>query len=292
LIEFQPRVGTIGTGTLREEYIAAAAADIIAKIPEPFDRIKLVDLIPTPTPTQVVLLQEVEAWNNLVIQMTTSLKNLQRALKGEIGMSAELDELSISLYNGTLPSMWAKYAPATKMKLPTWLEHFYKRYKQYEKWIATKEDPVVMWLSGLHTPESYLTALVQVTCKKYKWPLDRTTLTTRVTKWTNPDEVKEKPQDGCYVHGLYLEGAGWDVEKGVLRRQKPKELYCIMPVMEVIPVENSKLKLQNTFRTPVYVTPDRRGADGVGLVFEADLPTFEHQSHWVLQGVALMLNYE
>jgi dynein heavy chain len=40
----------------------------------------------------------------------------------------------------------------------------------------------------------------------------------------------------------------------------------------------------------VYVTQARRNAMGVGLVFEADLSTSEHPSHWVLQGVALVLN--
>lgn len=29
---------------------------------------------------------------------------------------------------------------------------------------------------------------------------------------------------------------------------------------------------------------------GVGLVFEADLATTEHNSHWTLQGVCLTLN--
>jgi dynein heavy chain len=48
--------------------------------------------------------------------------------------------------------------------------------------------------------------------------------------------------------------------------------------------------LQNTLRTPVYTTSDRRNAMGVGLVFEADLATTEHISHWVLQGVCLLLN--
>ena len=47
---------------------------------------------------------------------------------------------------------------------------------------------------------------------------------------------------------------------------------------------------QNMFRTPVYTTSDRRNAMGVGLVFEADLATAEHDSHWVLQGVCLVLN--
>ena len=47
---------------------------------------------------------------------------------------------------------------------------------------------------------------------------------------------------------------------------------------------------QNTLRTPVYTTSDRRNAMGVGLVFQADLATTEHISHWVLQGVCLLLN--
>ena len=61
---------------------------------------------------------------------------------------------------------------------------------------------------------------------------------------------------------------------------------------QVIPIEASKLKLQNTFRTPVYVTQARRNAMGVGLVFSADLATTEHTSHWVLQGVSLCLNID
>jgi hypothetical protein len=47
---------------------------------------------------------------------------------------------------------------------------------------------------------------------------------------------------------------------------------------------------QNTYKCPVYTTSLRRNAMGVGLVFEADLYTEEHTSHWVLQGVCLTLN--
>ena len=61
---------------------------------------------------------------------------------------------------------------------------------------------------------------------------------------------------------------------------------------QVIPVEASKLCLTNTFRAPVYVTQARRNAMGVGLVFDANLATQEHPSHWVLQGVALVLNID
>lgn len=105
-------------------------------------------------------------------------------------------------------------------------------------------------------------------------------------------EGLEKLESGCYVSGLYLEGAAWDLERGVLRTQDPKVLVTELPIMQVIPIEASKLKLHNTFKTPVYVTQNRRNAMGVGLVFEADLKTQEHTSHWVLQGVSLCLNID
>ncbi|ELK26425.1 Dynein heavy chain 10, axonemal [Myotis davidii] len=59
----------------------------------------------------------------------------------------------------------------------------------------------------------------------------------------------------------------------------------------LVRMSRSLAELQrNTFRTPVYTTSTRRNAMGVGLVFEADLFTTRHISHWVLQGVCLTLN--
>lgn len=55
-----------------------------------------------------------------------------------------------------------------------------------------------MWLSGLHIPESYLTALVQATCRKKKWPLDRSTLYTEVTKYRSAQDISERPAQGWW----------------------------------------------------------------------------------------------
>ena len=103
-------------------------------------------------------------------------------------------------------------------------------------------------------------------------------------------KVTEKLVDGCYIIGLYIEGAAWDVENQCIIRQPPKVLVQELPIMQIIPVELSKLKLQGTIRVPLYITQQRRNAMGVGLMMEADLDTSEHASHWVLQGVALVLN--
>lgn len=104
-----------------------------------------------------------------------------------------------------------------------------------------------MWLSGLHIPESYLTALIQAACRKNGWPLDRSTLYTTVTQFVSDDEIHERPPTGCYVKGLYLEGASWDLDGSVLGRPIPKQLVAELPILRVIPIEAQKLKLQVRF---------------------------------------------
>ena len=276
-------------GISREEFIAGVARDIQTKIPEPFDMPLLRKEIGVPSPTQVVLLQEVERWNSVLAVMTSSLRDLQRALTGEIGFSSSLEDLSNSIFNGKVPAMWARLNPATEKSLGSWMLWFQRRYKQYKAWCEHGE-PRVMWLSGLHIPETYLAALVQSACRDKGWPLDKSTLYTRVTRFTEEGQITEKPKYGCYVTGLYLEGAGWDVERSMLRKQDPKMLVTELPILQIIPIEANKLKLANTFKSPVYVTQARRNAMGVGLVFEADISTNEHPSLWTLQGVALILN--
>merc|ERR1719478_755 len=135
-------------------------------------------------------------------------------------MSAELDALGSSFFNGFLPPMWAKLAPPTLKSLVGWIGHFERRFKQYKEWIDI-EEPKVIWLSGLHIPESYLTALIQSTCRSKGWALDKSMMYTNVTKIFDEKDI----------------------------------------------------------------TQLRRNAMGKGLVFEADLKTNKHISHWILQGV-------
>ncbi|XP_067862341.1 dynein axonemal heavy chain 10 [Heptranchias perlo] len=290
LIDLQPQTGESGSGMGRDEYIGQVAKDIESKLPILFDLDNIYKKFALQiTPTTVVLLQELERFNLLIDRISRSLVELQRALAGEVGMSSELDEVARALFNGHIPIIWRRLAPDTLKSLGNWMIHFKRRFEQYTSWVDESE-PNVIWLSGLHIPESYLTALVQATCRKNGWPLDRSTLYTQVTKYASAEDVTERPGQGCFISGLYLEGANWDIEESCLIRSKPKELVMELPVLKVIPIETHRLKLQNTLRSPVYTTSMRRNAMGVGLVFEADLFTTKHISHWVLQGVCLTLN--
>lgn len=67
-----------------------------------------------------------------------------------------------------------------------------------------------MWLSGLHIPESYTTALIQTTCRAKDWALDKSDMFTIVTKVYDPKEITDRLEHGTYVTGLYIEGARWN----------------------------------------------------------------------------------
>lgn len=82
-------------------------------IPELFDEYNIRKSFDIPSPTQVVLLQELERFNKLVVKMKSTILDIKRALNGEIGMSADLEVLGNSLFNGFLPPNWAKLAPQT-----------------------------------------------------------------------------------------------------------------------------------------------------------------------------------
>jgi len=66
--------------------------------------------------------------------------------------------------------------------------------------------------------------------RRNEWPLDKMCLQCDVTKKTK-DEMGQAPREGAYVHGLFLEGARWDIQSSMLAEARLKELTPLMPVI-------------------------------------------------------------
>lgn len=62
-------------------------------------------------------------------------------------------------------------------------------------------------------------------------------------QFTHPDQISDKAPSGCYVSGLYLEGAKWDLENRCLVKSLPKVLTDELPILRIIPIEAHRLKL-------------------------------------------------
>ena len=76
-------------------------------------------------------------------------------------------------------------------------------------------------------------------------------------------ELKDRPENGCYIRGLFLEGAQWDGERFELAESRPKELYTDMPCMWLIPTANRKQPETGIYVCPVYKTLTRAGESAV-----------------------------
>lgn len=125
---------------------------------------------------------------------------------------------------------------------------------------------------------------MQQMARKNEWPLDKMCLQCDVLK-KNRDEIGGAPREGAYVCGLFMEGARWDVQAGMISEARLKELAPAMPVIfiKAIPVDRQDVK--NIYECPVYKTKQR----GPTFVWKFNLKTKEKPSRWILGGVALLL---
>ena len=139
----QPKTGGKKSSTSREEEVDRIAKDMLVKIPEGFNVEKIRQQhSKNITPSIVVLLQELDRFNNLTVKVLSSLKNLRQAIAGEVGMNNDLEEISSSLYFGTIPMCWRRLAPDTKKSLSSWIAYHLDRYKQYYNWAFDSEPEV------------------------------------------------------------------------------------------------------------------------------------------------------
>merc|ERR1711988_534273 len=198
-----------------------------------------------------------------------------------------MEALMTALFMDRVPKSWAKLAWPSTRPLSLWHTNLTMRLNKLEEWTGNPmEIPKVTWLSGLVNPQSFLTAIMQVTAQKNQWELDKLVTQTDVTKKMLVDEIDGMSRDGAYINGLGMQGARWDVNAGVIEKSKPKEMFCQMPVMNVRGVTAEKADTQNVYQCPLYKTTMR----GPTYVFCAQLKTKSPFARWVMAGVALLLD--
>ncbi|TKS81941.1 Dynein heavy chain 17, axonemal [Collichthys lucidus] len=121
--------------------------------------------------------------------------------------------------------------------------------------------------------------------RKNQWPLDKMTLTVDITKKTK-DDFGHPPREGAYIHGLFMEGARWDTQSGIISEAVLRDLTPAMPVLYVRAVPAEELELKNTYECPVYRTKQR----GSTYVWTLHLRTKQPPAKWIVAGVAVLLS--
>jgi len=113
-------------------------------------------------------LQECELINTLINQIIIDLKDLELAFKGELTMTAAMEDLMENIFLNKICKEWAKKSWMTTRGLGSWLDNLKQRLELLNLW---KDDPTtinksICFLNRLYKPNSFLTAIKQVCAQK------------------------------------------------------------------------------------------------------------------------------
>ncbi|CCW70441.1 unnamed protein product [Phytomonas sp. Hart1] len=271
------------------------ANDIFHRLPKLFDLNEIQEKYPFnyAQSMNTVLLQEVIRYNRLLDIVQDSLVEVQDAISGHVVMSSKLEQVFRDIYDNKVPELWRKRSYPTLKALGSYVNDFIARLLFLRRWIE-EGPPAMFWLSGFFFTQSFLTGVMQNYARKYHIEIDKL-----VWNFTVMDESSfdEAPQDGCYIYGLFLEGAG--CENGVLTESKPKELFLEFPILRLVPSHADEIEAKYVYRCPCYKTTDRKGVlsttgHSTNFILTINLPIdpIDKEDHWVLRGVALFTQVE
>ncbi|XP_073447685.1 dynein axonemal heavy chain 1 [Aquarana catesbeiana] len=291
LVTLQPR--TKSAGGSRDEMVEEIAEGILKKVPSliPVQEVMAKYPVMYQESMNTVLLQEVIRYNRLLGVLSQTLSDLLKAMKGQVVMSSQLELMANSLYNNSVPELWRAKAYPSLKPLSSWVIDLLERIKFLQKWISDG-IPAVFWISGFFFPQAFLTGTLQNFARKHVISIDTISFDFKVLQET-VSELQQRPPEGCYIHGLFLEGACWDKTTMQLAESRPKELYTEMAVIWLVPVAERKPSTSGTYLCPIYKTLTRAGTlsttgHSTNYVIAVELRSNQPQTHWIKRGVALI----
>ena len=253
-----------------------------------------------------VLYHEASRYNGLLEVVRRSLEELLAALRGEIVMSESLEAVGGAVFAGQVPSLWADAGYLSLKPLGPWMVDLGARIGFLQEWYE-RGPPSVFWLSGFFYPQAFLTGVLQNYARKYQVPIDSIRFRATVLD-TMRGETLPPPEDGAYIHGLFMEGAKWDSEAGMLVEADDKVLISQVPALWLEPelVESDGGEEEDVggaegrvdaegrrlYECPIYKTLARYGqvstsGQSNNFVLSVWLPCLGDAEYWVKRSVAM-----
>merc|ERR1712118_285020 len=252
------------------------------------------------TPYVIVCLQESDRMNLLNGTIRNSLLELELGISGALNITDKMEALAKALALNQVFAPWEKIAYPSLKSLAVWHADLLLRMDQLVEWTTALSLLKSLWISGFFNAMAFVTSLMQTTARATQQPLDFMRQRSRFLNVHDFNELPGVPADGVHVHGLFMEGAGWEEGKGedegYITDSKMKELHPYMPVNNMIALHVDEMSWESMYHCPVFITSLRRGPEkgAPDFVFLANvrMDPDDDEKRWVLAGAALLFTDE
>ncbi|CAB0032367.1 unnamed protein product [Trichogramma brassicae] len=276
----------------QDEVLLTMKADIYDRLPDSFDLEEAQKAHPASylESMNTVLVQEMERYNRLLREIKTSLSLLEKAVKGLIVMTPDLETLCAHMLANKIPPSWRRASAYPSLKsLMGFVQDFIERMNFFQDWFANGK-PAVFWISGFSFVHAFLTGAAQNYARKYKISIDLLDFDFQALPYFT---TQRPPDDGVYVRGMFLAGARWDLKSMRLDEALPKQLHDQMPLVWIKPCIRTSIEPRGRYVCPLYITSERFGTlkttgHSTNYVLDILIDTHLPVSHWIKRGLALL----
>jgi len=283
-------------GKSPEDIVYAGAGEILDKLPADFDLEDAAKKFPQThlESMNTVLCQELGRTNALLQVIRSSLLALQKAVRGIVVMSAQLEAVAYAFLSARVPELWLSRSFPSLKPLGPYIHEVIERCNFFAGWLA-KGTPTVFWISGFFFTQAFLTGAKQNFARKYLIPIDLIDFDYEVKD--KPGDCDQPHEDGVLINGLFLEAAAWDNIAHCLCESQPKVLFTPLPPMLFLPAKLDSFKDAPHYACPLYKTSERRGVlsttgHSTNFVCDIRLPSDQPQAHWVMRGCAALTSLD
>lgn len=309
IMETQPKDSGGGGGKSRDEIVKDVCLDLLEKMPgdfvEEIFRAQIQKLrgpagIPDKgfgAPLNIFLFQELQRLQNIIAIVRVNLTSLTMAIDGTVVMTPQLLDDMNAVFDARVPKGWTHDPSGAEISwlMPSiggWFTGLLERQQTLNNWLENGRGVMkAYWLTGFTNAQGFLTAVRQEVTRQHKkdqWALDDVLNHTDVLS-VDLERVKDAPEEGQNIHGLFMEGARWNRQDGRIDESEPKKLFMAMPVIFFTAVTAKEKKAakgaDSLYSAAVYKYPKRNDRY---LIFRLNLKTDVSPTHWRLRGVCLL----
>ena len=178
-------------------------------------------------------------------------------IKGTFIMSLELEKMFNNIIDRKVQVLWKDVRYPSLKPLGSWMVDLNNRVNFIVHWLYGGPSKSYSF-PAFFFPQGFMTSSLQTYARKSQIAIDTLKFKSNVRKEYFKD-IKEAPEDGVNIQGLFLQRVWWNLDEGKVADSKKGALYFELPVIWLEPIPENEQDDERSYKCPLYKTSLRRG---------------------------------